>query len=139
VSGARIYATYGEAESLARAKDTTVKRLRDSGIVLAQAGKVRLRTITEIAAYPPEVYGRTLWGVTHRIIGALEHEGEAAAAAVLAGHLGMRDQVRALATWLYRTCEVKGWASCARHYNGLIVAWPEIEMLAHEGGAHHGL
>ena len=28
------------------------------------------------------------------------------------------------------TCERKGWADEARTYNGLVIAWPELEKLA---------
>ena len=37
---------------------------------------------------------------------------------------------RDLACRLYATCERKGWAEEARAYNGLVVAWPELEKLA---------
>ena len=31
---------------------------------------------------------------------------------------------------LFTVCERKGWAEEARAYNGLVMAWPEIEKLA---------
>ena len=33
-----------------------------------------------------------------------------------------------------RICERKGWADEARAYNGLVIAWPELEKLAAGGG-----
>jgi putative DNA methylase len=39
-----------------------------------------------------------------------------------------------LPVWLrlYTTCERRGWAEEARAYNGLVIAWPELEQLASE-------
>ena len=60
-----------------------------------------------------------------------EEEGEQAAAALLKD-LGatLADQARNLAYRLYTICERKKWAEEARAYNGLVLAWPELEKLA---------
>ena len=40
------------------------------------------------------------------------------------------EQARNLAYRLYTICERKKWAEEARSYNGLVLAWPELEKLA---------
>jgi len=40
------------------------------------------------------------------------------------------EQARNLAYRLYTTCERKDWAEEARAYNGLVIAWPELEKLS---------
>ena len=40
------------------------------------------------------------------------------------------EAARELAYRLYTICERKGWAEEARAYNGLVIAWPELEKLA---------
>ena len=42
------------------------------------------------------------------------------------------EQAKSLAYRLYAICERKGWAEEARAYNGLVLAWPELERLAGE-------
>ncbi len=53
--------------------------------------------------------------------------------AVLLAHVGgLDDTVRDLAYRLPTICERKGWAQEALPYNGLVVAWSEVERLAVE-------
>ena len=58
-------------------------------------------------------------------------QGEQAAAALLKD-LGasVAEQARNLAYRLYTICERKKWAEEARAYNGLVLAWPDLEKLA---------
>ncbi len=138
---------FGQADVLARAKDTSVQSLREDGFVLAKANKVRLLGWEEFNAdWDPITDERlTIWEITHYLIRA--HQGpktgsELAAADLLkkVGH-AMGETARDLAYRLYSISERMGWAKEALAYNALVVAWPEIARLATagEGGAQSTL
>ena len=97
------------------------------------AGQVRLLTRPELPADwdPTKDKRLTVWEAAQHLIKRLEEEGEQAAAALLKD-LGatIAEQARNLAYRLYTICERKKWAEDARAYNGLVLAWPELEKLA---------
>jgi putative DNA methylase len=123
---------YGTAETLSKAKNTSVSGMDEAGVTTSRAGKVRLLRRDEL----PEDWSPTddrrliAWEVTQHLIHALETGGEQAAAALLAQVGGMGDVARDLAYRLYTTSERKGWTQEALAYNSLVVAWPEIARLA---------
>jgi putative DNA methylase len=120
---------YGSAETLSKAKDTSVAVLQAAGILQSRAGKVRLLRREELPSTGQQ--GRSAWMVTQRLIKALQEGGEGQAAALLAGIGQTAETARELAYRLYLTCERKGGLQEeAGAYNGLVVAWPEIARLA---------
>ncbi len=123
---------YGEADVLARAKDTSTGGLEEAGILRARAGKVRLLRRDELdEGWDPAADRRpTVWEATHHLARRLETGGEGAAAELLRRLGGLGEVARELAYRLYTTCERKGWAQEALAYNALVVAWPEIARLA---------
>lgn len=127
---------YGEAEMLATARSVSVSGVRDAGILRSAAGKVRLLTRQELPAdWTPETDDRlTVWEATQHLIKRLNEGGESAAADLI-GRLGLlADDARNLAYRLYTTCDRKGMNDEAQAYNGLVLAWPELERLAGEAG-----
>jgi putative DNA methylase len=125
-------ADFGDAETLAKARNVSVAGVVDAGILESRARKARLLSRSELpAAWVPSVDTHiTVWECTQHIIRVLEADGEPTAAAVLA-KLGSRgDAIRDLAYRLYQICERKKWTDEARAYNGLVVAWPELQRLA---------
>jgi putative DNA methylase len=126
---------YGVAETLSKAKNTSVAGMAEAGIVQSARGKVRLLKPDELpAGWNPATDARlTAWETVHQIIRALESGGEPAAAALVA-RLGARaETARELAYRLYTMCERKKRAAEALAYNGLVQSWPEIARLAKEG------
>jgi putative DNA methylase len=126
---------YGTAETLSRAKDTSVGGMVEAGILVSKGGKVRLLSPSELPEdWDPASDTRlTVWVGVHHLIRALEAGGEGAAA-VLAAKLGSKaEPARELAYWLYNLCERKKWAKEALSYNGLVQSWPEIMRLANAG------
>ena len=123
---------YGMAETLSKAKNTSVAGLSQAGIFSAKGGKVRLLRRDELPEDwdPATDTRRTVWEVTQHLIRALETKGEGGAAALLrlAGEQG--EVARDLAYRLYTTCERKKWAQEALAYNSLVIAWPQIARLA---------
>jgi putative DNA methylase len=127
---------YGVAETLSKAKNTSVGGMVDAGILASKRGKVRLLRPDELPAdWDPATDPRlTAWEVVHHLIRALEKGGEGAAAALVAV-LGTKAEIaRELAYRLYTICERKKRAAEALAYNGLVQSWPEITRLAREGG-----
>ncbi len=131
---------YGDAETLSKAKDTSVDALARDGLLEAKRGKVRLLRREELpAAWNPATDSRlTVWELTQQLIRRLEAGGESAASELLrqVGSLGA--VARDLAYRLYNLCERKGWAREATAYNGLVTAWPELTRLASQAPAGEG-
>ena len=125
---------YGTAETLSKAKNTSVGGMVDAGIAVARGGKVRLLRRDELPAdWNPASDGRlTIWEIAQHLVHALDKRGEGGAAELLAKVGGEGEIARDLAYRLYTTCERKGWAQEALAYNALVVAWPEITRQAAE-------
>jgi putative DNA methylase len=127
---------YGVAETLSKAKNTSVATLAEAGIVKSSRGKVRLLKPEELPTdWDPITDPRlTAWETVHQLIRALEKGGEGAAA-FLVGKLGTKaETARELCYRLYTICERKKRAAEALSYNALVQSWPEITRLAREGG-----
>ena len=124
------WAAFGEADVLARAKNSSVEGIAESGILQANAGKVCLLSRDE---YPddwePTSDSRlNTWKCTQYLIRALDQGGEAAAARLvnlLGG--GPSEDARGLGYRLYAICERKGWAQEAVAYNTLVTSWSYIQ------------
>ena len=123
---------FGEAETLAMARNVSVEGVQQAGILHSAAGKVRLLTRDELPDHwdPTTDPRLTVWEAVQHLIKRLENKGEQAAADLLARLGSKAEPARDLAYRLYTTCERKKWADEARAYNGLVVAWPELARLA---------
>ncbi len=126
---------YGIAETLSKAKNTSVAGLVDAKILESKAGNVRLLKPDEL----PDDWDLmtdsrlTVWEMVHHLIRRLEVNGESAAAE-LVSHLGAKaEAARELCYRLYILCERKKRAAEALSYNGLVQSWPEIARLARQG------
>lgn len=120
---------YGEADVLARAKNTSVEGMVDAGVLVSRAGKVRLLRRDELPDGWDPVSDRrpTAWEAAQHLTRRLSAGGEDEAANLLrrlGGSYG--EQARELAYRLFSICERRGWAEEALPYNSLVVAWPEI-------------
>lgn len=123
---------FGVAETLSKAKNTSVEGLVAAGILEAKRGKVRLLKPAELAAdWDPAGDARfTHWEAVHHLIRALETGGEMQAAALAAKLGSQADVARELAYRLYIICERKKRSQEALSYNALVQSWPEIGRLA---------
>lgn len=123
---------FGEADVLARAKNTAINGLVEAGILSAKAGKARLLRRSELNGdWDPTSDRRlTVWEVAHQLIRALEKDGEAGAAELLRKVGALGETARDLAYRLYGICERKKWSQEGLAYNSLVIAWPEIVKLA---------
>tara|TARA_R110001583_G_scaffold66746_3_gene191494 strand:+ start:19609 stop:22503 length:2895 start_codon:yes stop_codon:yes gene_type:complete len=131
--------SYGEADTLARAKGTSVDGVRDAGVVESGGGKVRLLKWGEYPSdWDPKADTRTpIWEACHQMIRVLNKRGEVEAGVLLARMPELGEPIRQLAYHLYTLCERKKWAEEARAYNELIASWHAIVTASHDAG-HRG-
>jgi len=125
-------ATFGDADILAKAKNTTVDKVVRSGIAENKVGKVRLLPRSELLDdwNPADDKNLTIWEVTHYLIRALEQSEAKAAALLRRVGLGLGEQARQLAYLLFQLAEQKKRADDANVYNMLVAAWPQLQRLA---------
>jgi putative DNA methylase len=131
---------YGVAETLSKAKNTSVGGMVEAGILHSKAGKVRLWRPAELPAdWDPATDTRlTVWEMVHHLVRVLDSGGETAAAALTAKLGGRAETARELCYRLYTLCERKKRNAEALAYNALAQSWPEIVRLAREGGRAAG-
>lgn len=131
-------AAFGEADVLARAKNTSVEGVAESGVLQASAGKVRLLNRDE---YPDDwdatsdIHLNT-WKCAQYLIRTLNQGGEVEAARLvnlLGG--GPSEAARALAYRLYAVCDRKGWTQEALPYNTLVTSWTHIQTASQSSEA----
>lgn len=128
---------FGDADLLARAKDTTVAGVERAGIVASRDGRVRLVERNELpVSWDPTTDTRlTVWETTQHLIRALDSSETEAAALLARMGMGVGERARQLAYLLYVLCDRKKWADEAGAYNMLVTAWPEVSRLAAAGPA----
>ncbi len=131
---------YGVAETLSKAKNTSVSGMVESGILVSKAGKVRLLRPDELPAHwdPTADKRVNAWESVHHLIRVLERGGESAAAELHRKLVSKAEVARELAYRLYTICERKKRAQEALSYNGLVQSWPEIARLARESSRPRG-
>jgi len=128
---------YGDAETLSKAKVTSVSHLQERGVVEAGAGKVTLAARERLRETASSGDGTpSVWALTQGVVHALESSGERAAAETLGPHSHLADGVRDLAYRLYVTSERHGWSQDALAFNNLVTSWPEMLRLAAELRQH---
>lgn len=123
---------FGDADTLARAKNTSVAALASAGVVSAAKGVVRLLGREEITGQV-RLDERCIWLLTQQLTRAMETAGVLGCAQILAPMFGSNgEQAKDLAYRLYTIAERKGWATEAYAYNALVIAWPDIQSKAAE-------
>lgn len=128
---------YGEAETLATAKDAPVNTLAEAGIIRSGGGKVKLLSRDELNPdYDPASDKRTtIWEATQYVARALDQHGELGAARMMRRFRESKpdldvDRARELAYRLYAICDQKRWTQEARVYNALVLSWSDIEAVS---------
>lgn len=121
---------FGEADVLARAKNTSIEGLASRGVLFAEKGIVRLKTRDELSDGHID-HESIVWLVTQRLTKALEEGGISACAEMVKDVYGTTvEHAKALAYRLFTIADKKGWNAEAFAYNNLVVAWPEIQSKA---------
>ncbi|KMV14857.1 hypothetical protein ACT17_27970, partial [Mycolicibacterium conceptionense] len=129
---------FGDADNLARARNTSVDVMDRGGILLSRAGHVHL---VKPADLPPDYdvlqdSYTSNWEALHHLIKVLERDGIAPAGDFLQAALSRADGtvdadlVKELAHLLFRVAEGNGWTKDALSFNSLVTSWPEIFEVA---------
>lgn len=123
----------GEADSLARAKVTSIDGLERAGVIVTRGGTCRLLRRDELPDdYDPDKDARaTVWESVQHLVAHLLDGGEEKAASLFS-RLSNSEAARDLAYRLYAICERKGWAEEGGAYNVLVASWPEIARLGQQ-------
>ncbi len=120
---------FGDADVLARAKNTSVDKLAGMGLVQAEKGLVHLQERQDLPEHNADSRTQTpLWLLTQQLTYAMQEDGNKGCAEIIANISGEQaEQAKKLAYRLYTLAEQKGWSQEAYAYNALVVAWPEIQ------------
>jgi putative DNA methylase len=123
---------FGEADTLARAKGTSVDGVKAAGVIESGGGNVRLLKWADYASdWDPAADQRLpVWEALHQLVRVFKAGGESAAGKLLASIASQAEPIRQLAYRLYTLCERAGRADDARAYNELITSWAPIEAAA---------
>ncbi len=121
---------FGEADSIARAKNTSVEGVSRAGVGETSGGKFRLYPRSELEkGWDPASDSRlTAWEALQHLAARLERS-ETQAAALLRRLGGVGDRARQLAYLLHKIASDKRWAGEALTYNSIISAWPTLQTL----------
>ncbi|OHV00232.1 DUF1156 domain-containing protein [Mycobacterium talmoniae] len=129
---------FGDADNLARARNTSVASMEREGILTSRASKVQLIKPADLSwdydvVTDPDISG---WEVLHHLIKVLERDGIAPAGDFLGAALSRSDgavdadRIKELAHLLFRIAEGNGWTKDALSFNTLVTSWPEIMEVA---------
>ncbi|EHB57973.1 protein of unknown function DUF1156 [Mycolicibacterium rhodesiae JS60] len=125
---------FGDADSVARARNTSVDVMDREGILASRAGKVHLLKPDALdEGYDPIADMHiSNWEVLHHLIKSLERDGIAPAGYLLSQALSRPDNavdadlVKELAHLLFRVAESNGWTKDALSFNNFVTSWPEL-------------
>jgi putative DNA methylase len=137
---------FGEADNMARARNTAVDTLARGGILRSAAGKVTLISPRDL----PDGYDVlsddrvSAWEVLHHLIACLERRGLPAAGAFLSDVQQRPDGavdtelVKELAFLLFSIAEKNGRTQDALSFNTVATAWPDIVEAARGSATPRG-
>lgn len=126
--------TFGAADDLARARNTSVDLMDRHGILVSRAGKVTLIKPADLPVdYDPAADSLiSNWEALHHLIRVLESDGIATAGTFLVAATSRpdgavdADLVKELAFLLFSVAEKNGWTKDALSFNALAQSWPDI-------------
>lgn len=129
---------FGDADNLARARNTSVDTMDREEILTSRAGNVQLIKPADLSwDYDVlEDLHTSNWEALHHLIKVLERDGIAPAGDFLQAALSRpdgavdADLVKELAHLLFRIAEGNGWTKDALSFNTLVTSWPEILEVA---------
>lgn len=125
---------FGDADNLARARNTAVASMDRDGILSSRAGKVRLLRSDDLdETYRISADDHTsAWEALHHAVRILESKGVTAVGVFLReasqrpdGAVDL-DLVKELAYLLARVAEKNSWSTDAQAFSNVVTSWPEI-------------
>ena len=126
---------FGDAETLAKAMNTSVAGVAEAGVAESKGGQVRLLTREELDPKwdPAEDWKSTVWELTQHLVARLDMS-EARAGELLARMGGFGDYARRLSYLLYEAANAAGRTEDAVAYNSLVAAWNSLLLEAAKAG-----
>lgn len=129
---------FGDADNLARARNTSVDVMDRDEILSSRAGNVQLTAPSELPwTYDVLKDAHTgNWEALDHLMKVLERDGIAPAGNFLQAALSRpdgaidADLIKELAHLLFRIAEGNGWTKDALSFNTLVTTWPEILEVA---------
>ena len=119
---------FGEADILARAKNTSVDALSNCGAATAIKGIVKLNTLDELPEFKSTEQSGVIWNLTHYLVRAVQNDGFVGAANLINSLSSMIDveHAKELAYRLYLLCDRMKLTQLAIQYNMLVTSWSDI-------------
>ncbi|MBI9094233.1 MAG: DUF1156 domain-containing protein [Sphaerochaeta sp.] len=115
---------FGDADTLARAKNTSVEEMKKLGVLCSSKGIVSLMVREDLQ--PFSTSSDNLWLITQQAVRAFEVTGFDGAASVLSQVEPVKvGKVKSLCYQLFSIADKNGWASEAYAYNNLIASWDD--------------
>ncbi len=129
---------FGDADNLARARNTSVDVMDREEILTSRAGNVQLIKPADLSwDYDVLKDSHTSnWEALHHLIKVLERDGIIPAGDFLQAALSRpdgavdADLIKELTHLLFRIAEGNGWTKDALSFNSLVTSWPEILEVA---------
>lgn len=129
---------FGDADNLARARNTSVDAMDRDEILTSRAGNVQLTKPADLSWEYDALKDlhTSNWEALHHLIKVLERDGIAPAGDFLQTALSRSDGavdadlVKELAHLLFRIAESNGWTKDALSFNSLVTSWPEVLEVA---------
>jgi len=123
---------FGDANTLANAKNTSVTVMAGHGVLYAQKGVVHLVERPEL---PEKIsdHDVSVWLLCQQLTYRMEKEGVEGCAKVVANMYGANaERAKDLAYRLFTIADRKKWAQEAYAYNSLVTAWFDVQSRAAE-------
>lgn len=125
---------FGEADNIARSRNTSVDAMDRAGVLTGRAGKVALIRPADVPADYDVAADEhpSVWEGLHHLVRVLESDGLAAAGAFLQAATSRTDGaiegdlVKELAFLLFAVAEKNSWTKDALAFNTLATSWPDI-------------
>ena len=125
---------FGDADNVARARNTSVETLARAGILFSRGGDVHLYRPADLSGDYDVLADESVsaWEVLHHLIRIMESEGVGVAGIFLAQASGRVDGavdvelIPELSHLLFRIAEDNKWTKDAISFNSLVTAWPDI-------------
>ena len=123
---------FGTADVLARAKNTSVAHVAESGAIVSGRGIVRLARRMELPVRKGSWTGEPDWMRLQRLAHAMEHDGIRGCAELLMDAPGRVEELKHLAYRMYQIADDRAESSEAAVYNNLVISWEDIAARAEQ-------
>lgn len=115
--------SFGEAETLAKAKNVAVDNMAHIGVLDSAKGKVNLRVREDLPAFSSSSKD-CLWLVTQQVVHAFETKGYEGVAEVFSEVEDDKiEKIKNICYQLFSIAENNGWTQEALSYNAMITTW----------------